>query len=119
MAIESWQEQIYESRLPGAGYRWSPRGPGPAQTFAATLARVRTISHAGSSRCFLACLAARAQDREGGGKEIVFNHPGGEICLENDLGVMDGARALLRTSLSASSDIVFHEATLLDEISEL
>lgn len=39
----------------------------------------------------------------------MFNHPGGEICLENGLGVMDGARALLRTSLSGSSDAVFHE----------
>lgn len=67
--------------------------PGPAQTFAATLARVAAIIHAGSSCRFLPCLVACARAWEGGGKAIVFNHPGGEICLGNDLGVMDGARA--------------------------
>lgn len=84
-------------------------GPSPAQTFAATLARVAAIIHAGSSRRLLACLTARARAWEGGGKAIVFNHPGGEICLGNDQGVMDGARAppyvslhLLRHCLSRS-----------------
>lgn len=83
--------------------------PGPAQMFAAMLVRVAAIIHAGSSRHFLACLAARARAWEGGGKAIVFNHPGREICLGNDLGVMDGARAspyvsprLLRHRLSRS-----------------
>lgn len=84
-----------------------------AQMLAATLARV--IIHAGGSRR----LATHAQDREGDGMAIVFNHPCGEICLENHLGVMDGARALLRASLSGSSDTVFHEPILSDEISGL
>lgn len=40
--------------------------PGPAQTFAATLARVAAIIHTGSSCHFLPCLVACVRAWEGG-----------------------------------------------------
>lgn len=58
-------------------------------------------------------------DSEGEREAIVLNHPRGEICLENHLGVIDDSGGFLLTSLSGSSDTFFHEHILWDEISEL
>lgn len=48
-----------------------------------------TIVHAASAPRFVARLATHARDTEEERKAIVFNHPRGEICLENHLGVID------------------------------
>lgn len=78
-----------------------------------------TIVHAASAARFVARLATHARDTEEEREAIVFNHPQGEICLENHLTVIDDCCGFLLTSLSGSSDTSFHEHILWDEISEL
>lgn len=89
------------------------------QPFPGTLVRVMTIVHAASSPRFVARLATHARDSERERKAIVFNHPRGEICLENHLHVIDDSCGFLFTSLSGSSDTFFYEHILWGEISEL
>lgn len=89
------------------------------QPLPATAAGAAAIAHAASAPLFVARLATHARDTEEERKAIVFNHPWGEIRLENHPGVIDDAGGLLLTSLSGSSDASFHQHVLWDEISEL